>query len=773
MRYPALPSGLRKLLASDRLRHVAIAAVIAVVVAMSTVLRPLDITIWSLQSKMFDVQPSGDIVLVEVEQGDEPGMIAEGNAQLTRTLAALDEAGAARLFIDIPLQRSRSSEIDLALRAELERLGNRVVLTRTYQDETLAPELRGSDPFFERGMRVASNDLKKDFLGYVWEIEPDVDMASASVPALWQMLAKRDLNTLIFPDYSIRIDKRIEPSISATKSSLAISKQAMANRDAVVTGRDNNRAVVRMPGQGTALPASIHIQAAETAKRGSGGGVGWPLLLAVTIILLIFISRLSTASYRRAAYLGVVGVFVLSVPIASGSGVRLELANCLFLILVFAVIRSVSLFRQRHLFLEQRSRLPNFNALGRDMSAAEVATQTAVVIVKIARLDAVFSMLDLTEQSRYIRQIAMRLALGDRKTTIYYDGGKYFAFGLSRSAHENPAEHLEGLRAIVSQAITVGGRDFDVSLTIGADTSFSTEVSSRINSAIAAADQAREAYRPVFVISDFAADSEEWDYSLQARLETALSEDRISIKLQPQIDLQSGKVVGAEALARWKDEKHGEVSPARFILQCERVGRLDELTKRVFFKSLQAARGLHDKNLSPQISINVSAVQFVDGRIADLIAEQIERTGGDPSKLTVEVTETARIDNFTMARDVIERIKATGAQFSLDDFGIGSANFDALCQLPFDEVKIDRTFVMQAASSVRARAMVAAIVKLANDAKIVSVAEGIEDAATLDLIREMGCQMGQGYHIARPMKESDFESFLRSQQVDALVRKAR
>src|SRR3546814_2336561 len=107
-------------------------------------------------------------------------------------------------------------------------------------------------------------------------------------------------------------------------------------------------------------------------------------------------------------------------------------------------------------------------------------------------------------------------------------------------------------------------------MTIGVDQSENKSPSSRISSAIAAADQAREAYSPVFIITDFEADSEEWDYSLQSRLEDALSENRIWIKLQPQIDLQSGRIVGAEALARWVDEQRGEISPARFILQCER-----------------------------------------------------------------------------------------------------------------------------------------------------------------------------------------------------------
>ncbi len=763
MRYPALPSGLRKLLASDRLRHVAIAAVIAVVVAMSTVLRPLDITIWSLQSKMFDVQPSGDIVLVEVEQGGKSNRIAEDNARMISALQSLDAAGAARIFVDIPLLRSRSPETDAALRGKLVKLREKVVLTRTFNDYWIEPAVRGSDPMFEQGMLVASNDLKPDFLGYVWELSPTAN-DRASTAALWTYLSGTGASNSVFPDYSIRYQDPIKFSQSDYEEERGSFYRRVAGSDVLVVSNANT---IRIPDKGLTSPTLAHLVASETSKKGRGTGLGWPLLLALLVCLAIsaalhehnkLIQRLSSTT--------TVLIISASLFVAPYFGVRVVTSCALLFLAIIVSFRVLSLFKRRHLHLEARSRLPNFAAFHRDFNDIIKAQDTIIVVVKVARMDAVFSMLNLVEQARFLRQLGIRLALGDKKKVIYYDGGKYFAFGLSRKMYKNPSEHLEGLRAIVSQTIAVGDRNYDVSITVGADTSYSNETPNRLNSAVAAADQAREAYRPVFIISDFAADSEEWDYSLQSRLETALSEDRISIKLQPQIDLQSGSIVGAESLARWVDEKHGEISPARFILQCERVGRLDDLTKRVFFKTLKAAEQLKRHDMAPRISLNVSAVQFVDSRIADLIAAQIEQSGADPTLLTIEVTETARIDNFSIARDVIEQIKRSGAQFSLDDFGIASANYDALFELPFDEVKIDRLFVKHARGSMRARAVVGSIVKMARDAGIVSVAEGIEDLKTLETMRDMDCQLAQGYFIAEPLSVPDFERTLILQRVN-------
>ena len=175
--------------------------------------------------------------------------------------------------------------------------------------------------------------------------------------------------------------------------------------------------------------------------------------------------------------------------------------------------------------------------------------QSVLVVAKIARLDAIFATLRDSEQGEYLRQVASRLRLGEGETQVYHDGGKYLAMVFRSADYGDLEGHLEGLRAVASQAVTIGNQPIDVAITIGVDQTYGAAMANRISSAIAAADQAREAYRPVFIISDFEADSEEWDHSLQARLESALSENRIGIKLQPKVEMQTGLFVGAEALA--------------------------------------------------------------------------------------------------------------------------------------------------------------------------------------------------------------------------------
>ncbi|RXZ66368.1 EAL domain-containing protein [Pelagerythrobacter rhizovicinus] len=757
--------------ASERLRHAAIAIGLAAMVGVLTLLRPVDITVWSLQAKLFDRPPSLDIVFVEF--GAVPGSSGRSaeNRELLRSIRHLRDAGVERIFLDLPVRRSNSPALDRELREELVRSAGEIVLTRAAGEDLVASgPPRGNDPFFEQGTSIVSNDYPTDFLGFVWEIEPSYSEGTVELPAMWTVLgATSGPRGALALDYSI--DLGLVPRYELDRLEAAPGGDGvLAGKTAVVGPAGTDARIVKFPGYAFGPSSLVHILAAETALRGTGQKLSWFWMVGafgLSLVAGLMVFRRSTP--RRIFYLLWLALLPAVAVATAHFGVRGLFGETLVLALVYALLRSTVNFKRRHLFVESRSKLPNFVALQRDFGEYP-REQTSIVVAKIARLDAVFATLNPSDQARYLRQLASRLALGDTRSTIYYDGGKYFAFFVNSGEFQDIQEHLEGLRAVASQSITVSQRVLDVSMTIGVDESSEKSISSRLSAAIAAADQAREAYRPVFIISDFAADSEEWDYSLQARLESALSEDRISIKLQPQADLRDGRIVGAEALARWVDEERGDVPPSRFILQCERVGRLDELTKRILSKSLDAAAALQTCDHHPRISVNVSAIQFVDSRIAELVEKNLAIHSADPAKLTIEVTETARIENFSVARGVFEQIKQLGVNFSMDDFGVASANLEAMFELPFDEIKIDQIFVRGVHHSETARAIVANVVRLARDAGLTSVAEGIEDRETYDFLRETGCDLGQGYYISRPMTLSNLQEMMTLQKDTPLLR---
>lgn len=756
------------LAANIRVRHAAIAVAIAALAAALTLLRPLDVVVWSLQTKLFTHQPSGEIVLVinEDETLTDP---ARANRLLNDALDQLDRAGAGRIVIDTPLRESADVVLDRKLRDRIAAMRDKVVLAAPVDQDNFDTSLRAPNgALFNGAAPLASSDLLTDFLDFVWAVEPAYSDGGVRHKALWTILSRAGPGAdTIYPDYSIKPDDILRVDIDNVIQGDPATLASVSSRTFVISGLGGDRRVMSMPQpQYQHLPpAIIHIIAAETHMRGAG----WFISAVVTLTLfggsLLLLAGLPLrAISRRCGYAIWTSLFVIAFVATAWLGHRAMLIDPMMIGLIYAGQRIVANYRRRHLYIDAQSRLPNFTAYRRDLEAVGHQTGLVLVVAKIARLDAIFATLKVSEQGEYVRQVASRLRLGDDRTLVYHDGGKYLAMAFRKADFVDLEGHLEGLRAIVSQAVTIGGEPIDVAITIGVDQSFAAPAANRISSAIAAADQAREAYRPVFVISDFETDSEEWDHSLQARLESALSENRISVKLQPKVEMRSGRIVGAEALARWTDQQHGEIPPNRFILQCERAGRLDELTRRVMKNSMDASRHLASLNLPAKVSVNVSAIQFVDSRIVDLVGLAIEETHVDPRDMMIEITETARIENILQARDIVEAIKAMGLGFSIDDFGVGSGNLAALYELPFDELKIDRMFANEVGRSTRARAVVEALLTLSRDLGIRSVAEGIDHLATFEMLRDMGGDLAQGFCIARPQTLPLLEETLKLQQ---------
>ena len=745
----------KKLFATPRVRHCAIAIALAMMAAFLTLLRPLDITMWSLQSKLFNHPPSGEIVLVMDDAGAASNSVTAANRLLLAAVENLDEAGAKRIVIDTPLRQSTDLVLDGRLRKAITSIDERVIIAAPVDTEIYESSLRHPNAaLFDNIAPVASSDLLTDFLDFVWAVEPTYTSGTEQYPALWTVLAATpDSTKAIYPDYTLKSSELPSVQITDLANGREMAMDLVRGKQVVITALNGDERVLQAPDsrQRNFSSAHVHAIAAETAMRGSGGFSGaMETIAALGLALILIVCLPLSKSWRRAGYAVWSSLFVLACVGTALVGHRVMLADPMVIAFAYASMRASANYRRRHLYVDAQSRLPNFTAFRRHLESLGALGDHVLVIVKVARLDAIFATLKGNEQGEYLRQVAGRLALGEADANVFHDGGKYLGMVFRRSDYVDLQGHLEGLRAIASQAVVVDETPIDVAITIGVDQSTDGDVANRISSAIAAADQAREAYRPVFIISDFQADSEEWDHSLQSRLESALSENRISVKLQPKVDMQSGMFVGAEALARWTDQQRGEIPPVRFILQCERAGRLDDLTKRVMEKSMYASMDLEAKGLPCKVSVNVSAIQFVDSRIVDLVEMALSATGADPENMMIEITETARVENLVRARSIMEEIKRLGIDFSIDDFGVGSGNLDALYGLPFDEMKIDRMFSNEAARCPKARAVVASMLDLSRAFGIRSVVEGIDHLATFEVLRDMGGDLAQGFCIARP-----------------------
>ncbi|HEX7029958.1 MAG TPA: EAL domain-containing response regulator [Gammaproteobacteria bacterium] len=241
----------------------------------------------------------------------------------------------------------------------------------------------------------------------------------------------------------------------------------------------------------------------------------------------------------------------------------------------------------------------------------------------------------------------------------------------------------------------------------------------------------------------------------EGALWAALEENRFELVYQPKISCATRELAGFEALVRWNHPEAGIVMPDRFIPLAETVGMIDRLTDHVlrqgigWMADVQRAGSVPSRGLS--LAVNLSARTLVNFQFADRLAGLCEEIGFDPNGLTLELTETAAMEDPVLALDMMTRLRMKGFHLSIDDFGTGYSSMLQLSRLPFSEIKIDRSFVMSAPHSEESRTIIKSIVGLGRNLGLKTVAEGVEDEKTLDLLEAVGCDVAQGFHIARPM----------------------
>jgi EAL domain-containing protein (putative c-di-GMP-specific phosphodiesterase class I)/PleD family two-component response regulator len=243
---------------------------------------------------------------------------------------------------------------------------------------------------------------------------------------------------------------------------------------------------------------------------------------------------------------------------------------------------------------------------------------------------------------------------------------------------------------------------------------------------------------------------------------TGISKKQFKPYLQPKVNLKTGKIVGAEALARWLHPEHGVISPFAFIPLLEQNNCIDELTFCMLEESALACKMLIEKNFPLNLAINLSLVSLNNPDIAKTITQLFYSYNVDPKYITLEITESAAMTDGPIALENLARLYMSGFTLSIDDYGTGYSNLQQLTRIAFGELKVDQSFVQGFASNDQLLIVVASNIDMAHKLGIKCVAEGVETKEDWDLLKSMGCDFGQGYYIAKPMPVADFYQFASS-----------
>lgn len=247
-----------------------------------------------------------------------------------------------------------------------------------------------------------------------------------------------------------------------------------------------------------------------------------------------------------------------------------------------------------------------------------------------------------------------------------------------------------------------------------------------------------------------------------AMLRDALDAGAITIAVQPQINLVSGQLEAVEALARWPLADGHWIAPDLFLPVAEEAGLMDRLTDHVFECAVTVARQWRDAGLELRIGVNVAPTSLCRPELPDRVARLVAQHRLRSSQILVEVTETGVARDWLVPLEGLARLRLQGIELSIDDFGTGFSSLARLQGMPFTELKIDRGFVGIARADEEARSIVEASVRLARDLGLRTVAEGIESAQDAQLMRELRCDLGQGYYYARPMPAEQLPTWSRN-----------
>ena len=252
-------------------------------------------------------------------------------------------------------------------------------------------------------------------------------------------------------------------------------------------------------------------------------------------------------------------------------------------------------------------------------------------------------------------------------------------------------------------------------------------------------------------------------------LQNAITKDHLLVLYQPTVK-QAGnsgwQVDSMEALIRWNHAERGLLSPAEFLAMGESSGLIRPMTDFVIQKGLEQVKAWQSNKIGLGLRVNISASLLTDVEFPDRFEDLINELEIEPALITLEITETAMLDQHPNTFDILTRFRLKRVNLAIDDFGIGYSSLTQLFRMPFNEMKIDKSLLLRVPQSSEAKIMVEALVELAHNLQLTVCAEGVESRDVLDFLSDIGCDSAQGFFISRPIPASDVPTLIRRNQVD-------
>jgi len=407
--------------------------------------------------------------------------------------------------------------------------------------------------------------------------------------------------------------------------------------------------------------------------------------------------------------------------------------------------------------------LPNRVRLQEHLASIDPASAAAIIILDLDRFAAINDALGHPVGDRLLEQVGARLAgLAQPGVMLARLWGDEFALLLEGRQAAQAQVLAQTLLACLRQPIDIEGQRLDVggSLGIAFRPGDGTDLDVLLQRAELAMYEAKRRQCGFMLAEDVGPGPSPEHLSLIGEMRDALERREFILHYQPKIELAHGRVIGAEALLRWQHPERGLVPPGRFIPFAERTGFIREITPWLLSEVIRQAATWRAAGHALVLSANLSTRDLLDPGLVTLVRDLLATHSLPPAALCLEITESALMEDPVLTQAHLTELAAVGVKLSIDDYGAGQASLAYVKSLPVHELKIDQSFVRSLTSESKDAAIVQSTIALGHALELTVVAEGIETEADLDWLREAGCDVGQGYFIARPMAAVVFAEFL-------------
>ena len=422
----------------------------------------------------------------------------------------------------------------------------------------------------------------------------------------------------------------------------------------------------------------------------------------------------------------------------------------------------------RHLaYHDQLTRLPNrlmfentLHELIREASPNKV--RFSIIMIGIESLHEIVNVLGHDIGDQLIKLAGEKLVNEIEEVEILARiSSDSFAILLTDCDDNNLRDISDKIARMFSEPMTIEGNNIDVFIDMGAACfpAHSENGKLLIQHADVALFKARQTGEK-FVIYDHALDQHQNNLSLMGELRTGILRKEISLYYQPKVDLVEGRISHVEALVRWEHPERGFMPPDQFIPLAESTGNIHSLTRWVLEEAVRQSSQWAEKNIKLGIAVNISASDLLRGNLKKTMASLVTEYQVDPSLIVFEITESALMENPDEAVSVLKDLKNLGLQLSIDDYGTGYSSMEYLKRLPVDELKIDKSFVLDIGHNKTDQIIVKSAIELGHDLGLKIIAEGIEDEITFEFLKSKHCDIGQGYYFSKPLTPDQLERWM-------------